>query len=446
MGIPSDSSSIVSVKAREILDSRGNPTVEAHVTTASGATGIASTPSGASTGKHEVVELRDIENKRYLGKGVLGAIKNINEKIAPILVGVACSNQDELDTIMREADGTPDLSVLGGNAITAVSIACAKAAAQTQDHSLYEHIALLFSKSKNVSTPLPLMNIVNGGKHAGNGLAIQEFMIAPIGAKSLSESIRIASEIYHNLGLLLASKLGKSAINIGDEGGFAPQIHSTETVLNYILEATNISGYQLGNDIVIGIDCAATNFWNYDVQKYEIDSKFYSSDELINYYRLLSDQFCVKIIEDPFKEDDNLSYANITSTLGNRICIVGDDIFVTNKKRVTNGIEESNANAIIIKVNQVGTLTGAMEAIKSASSARWGIIASHRSGETTDDWLADFSVGVCADAIKAGAPSRGERVAKYNRLMFIEQAERNSQLALSGFKSDTLLRTSISHN
>lgn len=435
----SDLSTIVSVRAREILDSRGNPTVEAEVTTASGVVGIASAPSGASTGKHEAVELRDVQDKRYLGKGVLRAVKNVSERIAPTLVGVSCSNQYELDKIMCEADGTLDLSVLGANTTTAVSIACAKAAAQTLNLSLYEYISSLLSEGKHTSVPLPLMNKVNGGKHAGNGLSIQEFMVAPIGAKNVSESIRIGSEIYHNLRLSLSSKLGKSAVNVGDEGGFAPQIDSTETVLEYITEAIYSSGYQLGDDVIIGIDCAATNFWNHAVQKYEIDKKLYTSEELLDYYKLISDRFCIRIIEDPFREDDNPSYSKITSFLGNRVCIVGDDIFVTNKNRVLNGIQGSNANGIIIKVNQVGTLMGALDAVKSAKSARWGIIASHRSGETTDDWLADFAVGVNADAIKAGAPTRGERIVKYNRLMSIEQGESKSKLIPFPFKSDALL-------
>lgn len=433
-------SCIASIRGREILDSRGNPTVEAKVTTVSGVVAIASAPSGASTGRHEAIELRDLHKQRYLGKGVLEAVRNVNEKISSVLVGRSCINQREIDMIMCEADKSQNFSLLGANATTAVSMACAKAAAEVEGLSLYQHISKLISGNANPSTPLPLMNIVNGGKHAGNGIAIQEFMIAPFRTTSISESIRIGSEIYHQLGIILSSNLGKSATNVGDEGGYSPTVSSVEIILKFITNAVKECGYAMGNDIILGIDCAASNFWNELTNKYEIDGKGYSSDELFEYYRLLCDQYDIRVIEDPFREDDSLSYSEMTSILGHKTCIVGDDIFVTNKDRVVKGIERSEANSVIIKVNQAGTLTGAMEALTTASSAGWGIIASHRSGETNDDWLADFSVGINADAMKAGAPARGERVVKYNRLMAMEQTNGESSQPKMNFKSDTILK------
>ena len=438
---------IKSLIAREILDSRGNPTVEVKVYTNSGISAIASTPSGASTGRHEALELRDSYNsKRFLGKGVLQAIKNVNEKISSVLVGRSCINQEEIDQLMIEADGTENMHILGANATTAVSIACAKVAAKVREIPLYQHISELFSPSskKTIMAPVPLMNIINGGKHSGSGLAIQEFMIAPVGAKDLSESIMMGSEINHQLGSILSNSLGKSAINVGDEGGFAPAtIKSTESVLSYISDAVDRCGYGIGSDVLIGVDCAATNFWNSTTSEYIIDGKSLNSDNLLDYYASLCDRYPIKIIEDPFREDDLDSFVKITTEIGKKAAIVGDDIFVTNKTRVREGIELSAANSIIIKVNQVGTLTAAIEAIRTASSSSksWGIIASHRSGETNDDWLSDFSVGIGADAIKAGAPARGERVVKYNRLMSIEQTMQSDPSFLKlVFKSDSLLR------
>jgi enolase len=431
---------IKSLIAREILDSRGNPTVEVKVYTESGITATASTPSGASTGKHEALEIRDLhDNKRFLGKGVLQAVYNINDKISSILVGRHCDNQQEIDQSMIEADGTENMHILGANATTAISIACAKAAAKTRGIPLYQYISELFSPNSNrdITIPVPLMNIVNGGKHSGSGLAIQEFMIAPIGAKDLSQAVMMGSEIYHQLGSILSDSLGRSAINIGDEGGFAPAtIKSTDSVLSYISDAISKCGYSLGSDILLGIDCAATNFWNPVLSEYLIDGKSLNSDKLLDYYISLCDHYPIRFIEDPFAEHDLSSFTKITAEIGNKICIVGDDIFVTNKKRVLEGTELSAANSIIIKVNQVGTLTEAMQAVMTASYKLWTIIASHRSGETNDDWLSDFSVGIGADGIKAGAPARGERVAKYNRLMEIEQMEPYSCNKMVTFKSN----------
>ena len=432
---------IKSVKAREILDSRGNPTIEVEVCTNSGISAIASSPSGASTGKNEALELRDGDSKRFLGKGVLRAKANINEKISSVLIGRSCDNQKEIDSLMIETDGTENMRVLGANATTAVSVACAKVAAQAKGIQLYQHISDLFTKlnkeTKFVNTdaaqfstrepvntiPVPLMNIINGGKHSGSGLAVQEFMISPIGAKDFSESIRMGSEIYHKLGSILSNKLGISALNVGDEGGFAPSIKDNETVLSFISEAVGESGYSLGTDIIFGIDCAASNFWDIKTSKYTIDGKSLSSCELLDYYISLCDRYPIKIIEDPFAEDDLDSFYKITEKIGKKTYVVGDDIFVTDKARVQKGINHRAANSMIIKVNQIGTLTAAMEAVSIARSVSWLIIASHRAGETNDDWLADFSIGIGAGAIKAGAPARGERVSKYNRLMHIEQME-----------------------
>lgn len=347
---------------------------------------------------------------------------------------------------MIEADGTENMSVLGANATTAVSIACAKAAANTRGWQLYQYISEVFSSTTKqtkttLSTPVPLMNIVNGGTQAGNELAIQEFMIAPVGAKDFSEAVRMGCEVYQELKSLLSTNLGKAAVNVGDEGGFAPTtIRSTESVLSYISDAVDRCGYNTGRDIVIGIDCAASSFWNLAKTYYTIDGKQLGSDELLDYYCSLCDQYPIRLIEDPFREYDLESFIKITAKLGDKTCIVGDDIFVTNKARVREGIELGAANSIIIKINQIGTLTGALEALRPATSELWRIIASHRSGETNDDWLADFSVGIGADAIKAGAPARGERVVKYNRLMRIEQMKTEKSDPKVAFKSNGLLK------
>jgi enolase len=428
--MPMNSDCIIKlIRATEILDSRGNPTVEVEIHTKDGISATASTPSGASTGKHEALELRDSDNMRYLGKGVLQAVKNINEKISPVLKGKSCYNQQEIDQLMIEVDGTGNMSTLGANATTAVSIACAKAAAKAKGIQLYQHISQIFSsgyglREKNIVTiPVPLMNIINGGKHAGSGLAIQEFMIIPAKRGRISESIRAGSEIYHKLASILSSRLTKSATNVGDEGGFAPTLDHDELALTYIIEAISQSGYEPGKDIVLGIDVAASNLWDKTKQKYVLDRRLMNAEDLLTLYSELVDKYPLKYIEDPFMEEDVDSFVRITEALGQKATIAGDDIFVTQKDKVAEGIRSHAANGIIIKVNQVGTLTGAIESAKRANSASWNIIASHRSGETNDDWLADFAVGIGATGIKAGAPARGERVIKYNRLMNIEEQE-----------------------
>lgn len=413
---------IQSLRAREILDSRGNPTVEVEIITKSGSRAVASCPSGASTGKNESLELRDNDTKRFFGKGVLYAIDNVNTKISNMLVGRNCTNQDEIDNIMIELGGVEKLK-FGANATTAVSMACAKVAAKTKKVHLYQHVSEIFNGTKKtLSFPVPWMNIINGGKHSGNGLAIQEFMIQPISAaKSVRESIRMGSEIYHQLKNILITRINRSSINVGDEGGFAPVLDCNELALSYISDAIIECGYSIGKEVVLGIDCAASNFWIPSKEKYSINNKLVNSEELLNYYFKLVDRYPIEIIEDPFREDDVESFAKITEEIGKKVSIIGDDIFVTNKSKVTEGINKHVANGIIIKVNQVGTLTEAMEAAKVAFSASWNVIASHRSGETNDDWLADFAVGIAAKGIKAGAPARGERLAKYNRLMQIEE-------------------------
>jgi enolase len=291
-----------------------------------------------------------------------------------------------------------------------------------------------------MTTPVPLMNIVNGGKHVGSELAIQEFMIAPVGARNFSEAVRMGSEIYQ-LKFILSTKIGKTAVNVGDEGGFVPAlIKSMESVLSYISDAVKKRGYSLGRDVVFGIDCAASNFWNHDTEHYHIDGKSLDTGELLDYYRFLCELYPIRIIEDPFREDDLNSFVQITSKSGCKTCIVGDDIFVSHSARIREGIELGAANSVIIKVNQVGSLTGALEASRTASSKSWTIVASHRSGETTDDWLADFAVGIGSDGIKSGAPARGERAAKYNRIMQIEESKYELSLPKLVFKSNGFLK------
>jgi enolase len=428
-----DQSAITSIWAWEILDSRGNPTVEVEVTVGSDERFIASCPSGTSTGKHEAYELRDNDKTRFSGKGVLKAVANVNEKISRLLAGRKCTDQGEIDRLMIEADGSENMRMLGANATTAVSLACAKAAAGRKGVSLHQHISDLFGSSpKDPRLPVPAMNVINGGKHAGSGLAIQEFLIFPIGSRSNSntisaaDSIRKGSEIYHNLANILASRLGRSAINVGDEGGFAPSLEHDELALSYICEAISQSGYEVEKDVLLGIDAAASNFWNDSKQKYVMGNDIsMGPEDLLTFYSEMADKYHLSYIEDPFMEEDFDSFARVTQELGSKVTITGDDIFVTDKVLMNKGIEAHAANGIIIKVNQVGTLTEALEAASKASiAASWKVIASHRSGETNDYWLADLAVGIGANAIKAGAPARGERIAKYHRLMRIEQGEK----------------------
>ncbi|RLG22192.1 phosphopyruvate hydratase [Methanosarcinales archaeon] len=401
---------IEKIIAREILDSRGNPTVEVDVFTSNGM-GRASVPSGASTGIHEALELRD-GGARYHGKGVLKAVDNVNNIIAPSLIGMDVSDQKEIDSVIIELDGTENKSRLGANATLGVSLACAKAAANSLRLPLYEYLG-----GTNV-IPVPTLNILNGGKHAGNKLEIQEFMIQPVGAPSFSEGLRYAAEVYHTLGDILEARYGKSALNVGFEGGYAPPMDYTREALDAVWMAVEKAGYS-EKEIRIGIDAAASEF-HYREGMYELDGGVLTSEDLIDLYVGLVEDYPIIYIEDPFHEDAFLDFAELTKILKD-VLVVGDDIFVTNVNRIKKGIETRAANAMILKVNQIGTLTEAIEASKIANRAGWKIVVSHRSAETEDVTISHLAVALSASLIKAGAPARGERTAKYNELLRIEE-------------------------
>lgn len=403
---------IVEVKGREILDSRGNPTVEVEVKTISGVTGTACVPSGASTGKYEALELRDSES-RYHGKGVLKAIKNIELLIGPEILGLDILNQEEIDRRMIELDGTKNKSKLGANAILGVSLAVSRAASNLLNIPLYKYIGGLFA---NV-LPVPYLNIINGGKHAENNLDIQEFMIVPLGFNSFKESIRASSEVYQTLKNIL--KKNNLSTGVGDEGGFSPNLRNNEEAIKFIIEAINESNYKLGEEIFLALDSAASSF--YKDGKYIFEGKEVDSYWMIDYYEKLIEKYPIISLEDPLAEDDYEGWKELTKRFKDRIQIVGDDIFVTNKEKFLFGVENGIANSILIKVNQIGTLTETLEVIKLARKYGYNYMISHRSGETVDSYIADLAVGTCSFQIKAGAPSRGERVAKYNRLIQIEE-------------------------
>ena len=407
---------IAYIKAREILDSRGNPTVEVEVLLESGFVGRAAVPSGASTGKHEALELRDGDPKRFLGKGVQKAVFNVNEIIAPELEGLESSRQAEIDLLLCELDGTENKSKLGANAILGVSLACARATAEELGIPLFTYIG----GTRARVLPVPFMNVINGGVHADNPLDFQEFMIAPIGAKNFAEALRMGSETYHTLKKLLKEK-GLS-VSVGDEGGFAPQVKSPEEALDLLVEAIKSAGYEPGKDIAVALDVAASELYEGE-GKYNLkgQGKVLSREELLSYYEKLVKEFPIISIEDPFSEDDPEGFKLITQSLGDKIQIVGDDIFVTNPKRITWGIEERLANAVLIKLNQIGTLTETLSAIDLAYSKGWKCMISHRSGETEDTFIADLAVAVNSGQIKTGAPARSERVAKFNQLLRIEE-------------------------
>ena len=405
---------ISKVKALEVLDSRGYPTVKAFVKTEGGHIGSFSVPAGASKGKGEVVELRD-GGKQLRGRRVRRAVATIQELIAPLLIGVDVRKQEEIDRIMIEADGSPNKSNFGGNSILAVSIACAKAAAKATFQPLYRYIG---GVSANL-LPVPLLNVINGGLHAGNELSIQEFMIIPADFSAFKEAILAAAEIYHNLRDYLVSKYGISAKNVGDEGGFAPPMYKTREALDALIKAIEESGYS--GKVYLGIDCAASNFYDSQTRKYRIDGKEVDAGDLIEFYVELVRDYPIMSIEDPFEEEDFLSFAELTKKIGDRVQLVGDDFFVTNQNRLKKGIEMGAGNSLLLKVNQIGTLTEALEAARIAYKAGYSVIVSHRSGETTDTAISDLAVGIGCGQIKAGAPARGERVAKYNRLLEIEE-------------------------
>jgi len=410
------SSRISRVRGREILDSRGNPTVEAEVILESGDVGVASVPSGASTGKFEAFELRDGDKKRFNGRGVLIAVRNINNVISKALIGRDSLNQEEIDKVMIELDGTERKEKLGGNAILAVSLANIKAAAIYRRIPLYRYI----EDREEYIIPVPLMNIINGGKHAGNKLSIQEFMIIPYGVENFMEALRLGVETYYKLKSILKDKYGSSAVNVGDEGGFTPQIDNTREALSLLVEAINASGYT-EKEIALGIDAAASSFYDEENHKYRIDGLMLTGNELIDYYSMLINEFPIVSVEDPFHEEDYDSFKEFTEKFRNKIQIVGDDIFVTNKKRLEIGIEKGIANTLLFKVNQIGTVTEAFETMKIAIMNNYRVIVSHRSGETEDNYIADIAVGKSVGQIKTGAPCRGERIAKYNRLIRINE-------------------------
>ena len=413
---------IMDVYAREILDSRGNPTVEVEVLTESGGSGRASVPSGASTGAFEAVELRDEDNEVYDGKGVTKAVANVNEEIAPKLIGMDALDQILIDQLMIDLDGTDNKAKLGANAMLGVSIAVAKAAADVSGMALYEYIGGVNAKT----LPVPMMNILNGGEHADNNVDIQEFMIMPVGAKSFKEALRMGTEIYHTLKKVLQEKgLGTA---VGDEGGFAPDLSSNEEALSTIVEAVKKAGYKPGEDILLALDPAATEFYDKDSKTYKLvgEGKEFTADEMIDFYKDLVEKYPIISIEDGLEEEDWEGWKKLNTVLGDKIQIVGDDLFVTNTERLSRGIKEGSANSILIKLNQIGTITETLDAIEMAKKAGYSAVVSHRSGETEDSTIADLVVAVNAGQIKTGAPARSDRVAKYNQLLRIEDELGNS--------------------
>ncbi|MCD6560099.1 MAG: phosphopyruvate hydratase [Palaeococcus sp.] len=406
---------ITGIVAREILDSRGNPTVEVEVYTPF-AMGRAAVPSGASTGTHEALELRD-GGKRFHGKGVRRAVENVNKIIAPELVGMDVTLQRDIDMLMLELDGTENKSNLGANAILGVSLAVAKAAANTLGLPLYKYIG----GTNAYVMPVPMSNVINGGVHAGNELDFQEFMIMPVGAESFREGTMWVSETYHVLKSVIAKKYGKDAVNVGDEGGFAPPLKEPHEPLELLIEAIEEAGYKPGDEIAFAMDPASSEFYHPDIGKYVVNGKEYTSEELLELYRELVSSYPIVSIEDPFHEEDWDGFVLITKELGSKIQIVGDDIFVTNPKRIRKAIELGAANALLLKVNQIGTLSEAIDAAYTSFRAGYGVVVSHRSGETEDATIADLVVALNAGQIKTGAPARSDRNAKYNQLIRIEE-------------------------
>ncbi len=416
---------IIEVHARQILDSRGNPTVEVDVLTDDGAMGRAAVPSGASTGIHEAAELRDNDKKKYLGRGVLKAVKNVNTSIADALIGFDITSQAAIDQVMIDLDGTPNKSKLGANAILAVSMAVAKAAAEEANLPLYRYIG-----GTNARTlPMPMMNILNGGAHADNKIDFQEFMIMPIGAPSFSEGLRWGVEIFHQLKSTLKKK-GYST-NVGDEGGFAPNIQSNEEAIETVLEAIQSAGYKTGTQIAIAMDAANSELWDAKKKKYvfhKSSGKEMSSDQLVKYWESWVKKYPIISIEDGMAEDDWAGWKNLTDTIGSKCQLVGDDLFVTNVNRLQTGIDKKIANGLLVKVNQIGTLTETINAVTLAQNNGYNTVMSHRSGETEDNTIADLAVALNCGQIKTGSASRSDRMAKYNQLIRIEE-----QLGETGF-------------
>jgi enolase len=412
---------IVEIKAREIIDSRGNPTVEADVILENGAKGRAAAPSGASTGSREALELRDGDKGRFMGKGVLKAVGAINGPIRAALLGENALHQSVIDQIMIDLDGTENKSNFGANAILAVSLATAKAAAIAKGVELYVHIADLNGTPGQYSMPLPMMNIINGGEHADNNVDIQEFMIQPIGAKTFKEAVQIGAEVFHNLAKVLKAKGLSTAV--GDEGGFAPNLESNAAALGAIKEAVEAAGYVLGKDVTLAMDCAASEFYDKAAGHYNMkgEGKIFSSEEFNFYLQDLANQYPIVSIEDGLDESDWDGFKHQTELLGDKLQLVGDDLFVTNTKILQEGIDKGIVNSILIKFNQIGSLTETLAAIKMAKDAGYTAVISHRSGETEDATIADLAVGTAAGQIKTGSMSRSDRVAKYNQLIRIEE-------------------------
>ncbi|MAK91234.1 MAG: phosphopyruvate hydratase [Oceanospirillaceae bacterium] len=410
---------IIDIKAREVLDSRGNPTVEADVTLEGGFFGTACAPSGASTGTREALELRDGDKSRYLGKGVLKAVANINDTIKPALLGMDALDQRALDNKMLELDGTENKSKLGANAILAVSLAAAKAAAAAKGVELYEHIADINGTAGVYSMPVPMMNIINGGEHADNNVDIQEFMVQPVGAPTFAEALRCGAEIFHSLKKVLSSQGLNTAV--GDEGGFAPNLASNADALAAIKEAVSGAGYELGSNVTLALDCASSEF--YKDGKYDLkgEGKVFTSEGFSDYLAELCEQYPIVSIEDGQDESDWDGWKYQTEKLGAKVQLVGDDLFVTNTKILAEGIEKSIGNSILIKFNQIGSLSETLDAIKMAKDAGYTAVISHRSGETEDSTIADLAVGTAAGQIKTGSLCRSDRVSKYNRLLRIEE-------------------------
>ncbi len=403
---------IEKIHAREILDSRGNPTVEVEVHTPYNV-GVACVPSGASTGTHEALELRDGDKRRFGGKGVLKAVKNINDVIAHKVVGMDAAAQRNLDMFMLDLDGTENKSKLGANAILGVSMAAARAAAGALELPLYQYLGGVNA----YKLPVPMMNVINGGKHAGSGLAIQEFLLLPVGAGTYHDALRMGVETYHTLGKILKDKYGKSATNVGDEGGFAPSIGTTREALDAMMEAVDKAGYK--GKVKLGMDAAASEFFKDG--KYNIDGKSLSRDKLVKYYADIVKDYPIIVLEDPFAEEDWEGFVAITKEVGKKVTVIGDDIYVTNVKRLQKGIDMGAANSLLLKLNQIGTVSEAFDAATLAFRNKYKVAVSHRSGETCDSIIADVAVALGAEIIKTGAPARSERTSKYNQLLRIEE-------------------------
>ena len=409
---------IADIRAYEVLDSRGNPTVNADVVLDDGSVGSACAPSGASTGSREALELRDGDSSRYLGKGVLTAVGNINTTIRELLLGKDVTEQSQLDSLMIEADGTENKENLGANAILAVSLAAAKAGAITRKIPFYQHIAELNGTPLQYTMPVPMMNIINGGEHADNNVDIQEFMIQPVKAKDFAEALRQGAEIFHTLKKVLTSRGLNTAV--GDEGGFAPNLPSNEAALEIIAEAVDKAGYRLGDEITLALDCAASEFYRDGEYQLSGEGKNYSASEFVDYLADLAERYPIISIEDGLDESDWAGWTTLTSRIGDKVQLVGDDLFVTNTNILQRGIDEGVANSILIKFNQIGSLSETLQAIQMAKAAGYTAVISHRSGETEDTTIADLAVATAAGQIKTGSLCRSDRVAKYNRLLRIE--------------------------